>query len=130
MGIAQYLVDELEDSALEQLIASTQDQLASISNEYENRVRSIRNEYSEMKNNELNNSGQDIPPYLQPVPSFMDNYSVRELGWIALGATWWIDSVRSISFIKWVLIKSSPSTAFSPSWHINVSNNCDMSFSD
>ena len=96
--VNSYLVDELEDSALEQLIASTQDQLASISNEYENRVRSIRNEYSEMKNNELNNSGQDIPPYLQPVPSFMDNYSVRELGWIALGATWWIDSVRKQEF--------------------------------
>ena len=33
--VNSYLVDELEDSALEQLIASTQDQLASISNEYE-----------------------------------------------------------------------------------------------
>lgn len=92
------LIDQVSEDEVAALLTNTQQDLDRISLSYDAAINSARKIYSEQKNEEIASNSSDLPHYLQPVPSIMSNYSVRDIGWVALGATWWIESIRNQAF--------------------------------
>ncbi|MBD3587558.1 DotA/TraY family protein [Salinimonas sp. HHU 13199] len=66
--------------------------------EYNNAIRLARIDYANEKSLELEKPDSELPNYLKSTPSFLDNYSLNDIGFIGLGSTWWVDSIRTQAF--------------------------------
>lgn len=91
-------VEQVEGEPLDQLEEDTKAEIKVLANQYRMKIAEARNQYADDKANEMSRPDSELPNFLKSTPSFLENYSINDIGFIGLGATWWIDSIRTQAF--------------------------------
>lgn len=95
-------VEQVEGESLRRIKTETETAIKSLSEQYKIAIQLARKEYADEKAVEMQRPDSELPSYLKSTPSFLDNYSINDIGFIGLGATWWIDSIRTQSFTSMI----------------------------